>query len=133
MEAEQKGSAHLVLELRRRDEFADDLFVEFSVIDIDPSVLERIQNQELQSNSGSDPIKIAEIFRALSDGIFNELASPPADGTSPYGISTIRRNLQREYVKRLSTMVLVCTGLPVTPIICICTRVFSSELMDTAI
>jgi len=73
---------------------------------LDPSVLERIQNQELQSNAGSDPIKIAEIFRALSEGIFSEVASPPAVGTSPYAISTIRRNLQREYIKRLSTMVL---------------------------
>ena len=50
-------------------------------------------------------IKIAEIFRGLSDGIFTELAAP-AEGSSPYAISTIRRNLQREYIKRLSTMVL---------------------------
>ena len=28
----------------------------------------------MQSDPGSDPIKIAEIFRALSDGIFTELA-----------------------------------------------------------
>ena len=69
-------------------------------------MLQRIQNQELQSNAGSDPIKIAEIFRALSDGIFTEVASPPSDAPAPYGISTIRRNLQREYIKRLSTMVL---------------------------
>ena len=68
--------------------------------------LHRIQNQELQSNAGSDPLKIAEIFRALTEGIFTEVASPPAAAVAPYGISTIRRNLQREYVKRLSTMVL---------------------------
>ena len=30
----------------------------------------------------------------------------PADGPAPFAISTIRRNLQREYVKRLSNMVL---------------------------
>ncbi len=73
---------------------------------LDPGVLQRIQNQELQSDSGSDPIKIAEIFRTLSEGIFSEVAAPPVEGASPYAISTIRRNLQREYIKRLSTMVL---------------------------
>jgi hypothetical protein len=73
---------------------------------LDPSVLQRIQNQEIQSEPGSDPIKIAEIFRALSEGTFAELAAPPSSGSPPFVISTIRRNLQREYVKRLSTMVL---------------------------
>ncbi len=73
---------------------------------LDPSVLSRIQNQELQSNPGSDPLKIAEIFRSLAEGIFTEVASPPAEGSSPYTISTIRRNLQREYIKRLSNIVL---------------------------
>jgi hypothetical protein len=73
---------------------------------LDPSVLQRIQNQEIQSNAGSDPIKIAEIFRTLSEGIFSELSASPADGPPHDTISTIRRNLQREYIKRLSTMVL---------------------------
>jgi hypothetical protein len=72
---------------------------------LDSSVLERIQNQELQSDPGTSPIKVAEIFRSLSDGIFTEL-SGPASGSSAFSISTLRRNLQREYVKRLSTMVL---------------------------
>jgi len=72
---------------------------------LDSSVLQRIQNQELQSDPGSDPIKIAEVFRSLSDGIFTELSAPPG-GSSPFTISTIRRNLQREYIKRLSEMVL---------------------------
>ena len=72
---------------------------------LDSSVLQRIQNQELQSDPGTDPLKIAEVFRSLSDGIFTELGAP-ADGSSPFAISTIRRNLQREYIKRLSNMVL---------------------------
>jgi hypothetical protein len=70
------------------------------------SVLARIQNQELQSDAGSNPIKIAEIFRALSDGVFSEVSAPPAASAASYTISTIRRNLQREYIKRLSNMVL---------------------------
>src|SRR5262249_35982300 len=45
---------------------------------LDSSVLARIQNQEIQSNPGSNPLKISEIFRALSDGIFGEVATPPA-------------------------------------------------------
>ena len=73
---------------------------------LDASVLGRIQNQELQSNAGTDPIKIAEIFRASSTASSPKLPRSPSDGTSPFAISTIRRNLEREYVKRLSTMVL---------------------------
>ena len=53
----------------------------------------------------SDPLKVAEIFRSLSDGIFTELAAP-AGGPAQFAVSTIRRNLQREYIKRLSNMVL---------------------------
>ncbi|WP_165066372.1 zinc-dependent metalloprotease [Paludisphaera rhizosphaerae] len=69
------------------------------------STLQRIQNQEAQSDPGSKPLKMEEIFRSFTDGIFSELAPPPS-GSSPTTISTSRRNLQREYVKRLSTMVL---------------------------
>jgi hypothetical protein len=70
---------------------------------LDPSVLGRVQDQELQSDPGSNPIKIAEIFRSLSEGIFSELSATPK---ATFAISTLRRNLQREYIKRLSSMVL---------------------------
>jgi len=72
---------------------------------LDPGVLQRIQDQEMQSEPGADPLEIAEVFRGLSDGIFTELAGPPAGGAT-FAITTIRRNLQREYVRRLSAMVL---------------------------
>ncbi len=68
-------------------------------------VLERVENQELQGSPDGKPLKIAEIFRSLTDGIFTELKTPPS-GTAPCAISAIRRNLEREYVKRLSGMVL---------------------------
>jgi hypothetical protein len=74
-------------------------------------VLRRIQNQELSSDPGTNPLKVAEIFRGLSDGVFSELAAQ-ANGSTPYSISTIRRNLQREYIKRLSTMVLGARNEP---------------------
>ncbi|WP_197490961.1 zinc-dependent metalloprotease [Planctomyces sp. SH-PL62] len=70
-----------------------------------PATLQRLQNQEAQSDPGSNPLKIQDVFRAFTDGIFTELAPPPA-GPSPAAVSTIRRNLQREYVKRLGAMVL---------------------------
>ncbi len=74
---------------------------------LDGDVLQRIQNQEIQSDAGTQPLKIAEVFRSLSDGIFTEVAAAPAkDAKEPFAISTIRRNLQREYIKRLSGMVL---------------------------
>ena len=72
------------------------------------SVLTRLQNQELQSEPGSKPLLMAEVFRSLTDGITAELAAPAsADGKPhPVACSTIRRNLQREYVRRLSTIIL---------------------------
>ncbi len=74
---------------------------------LDSSVLHRIQNQEMQSDPESKPLQIAEVFRSLTDGIFSDVAVPPHDAAGkPFAISTIRRNLQREYIKRLSTMVL---------------------------
>jgi hypothetical protein len=70
------------------------------------STLQRLQNQEAQSDPGANPLKIEEVFRAFTDGIFTELAAPAEGEPAATTISTIRRNLQREYVKRLSTMVL---------------------------
>ena len=72
------------------------------------SVMTRLQNQELQSEPSSKPLLVAEVFRSLTDGITSELTSPPlADGKArPVSCSTIRRNLQREYLRRLSTIVL---------------------------
>jgi len=72
------------------------------------SVLTRLQNQELQSDPGSKPLAVAEVFRSLSDGIFSELNVPAAADGKPrsFACSTIRRNIQREYLRRLSTIVL---------------------------
>lgn len=73
-------------------------------------VLSRLQNQELQVDAGSDPLRAAEVFRALTDGIWTELANPAASAVDAkakdFAISTLRRNLQREHVRRLSTIVL---------------------------
>jgi hypothetical protein len=73
------------------------------------STLSRLENQQLQSEPGSNPLRMEEVFRALTDGIWGDLetlsASPDAK-SSKLGLSTMRRNLQREYLSRLATLVL---------------------------
>ena len=70
----------------------------------DPNILSRIQTQELQSDEGKKPLTMAEVFRTLTDGIWTEV---PADGKAEkVNCSVIRRNLQRDHVRRLCTMVL---------------------------
>ena len=69
------------------------------------STLNRIQNQEAMADPATKPLKIEELFRTFTDAIVGDLATAPVkDGKR--GISITRRNLQREYVGRLSGMVL---------------------------
>jgi hypothetical protein len=76
------------------------------------STLARLQNQQLQASAGADPLRMEEVFRSLTDGIWSDLDKLPAGGdskdpkTAKLALSTIRRNLQREYLRRLSSMVL---------------------------
>jgi Met-zincin/Domain of unknown function (DUF5117) len=75
------------------------------------ATLARLQNQQLQSNPESDPLGMEEVFRALTDGVWSDLDRLGApreekDKASKQAVSTIRRNLQREYLRRLSGMVL---------------------------
>ncbi|MFO0950889.1 MAG: zinc-dependent metalloprotease [Isosphaeraceae bacterium] len=67
-------------------------------------VLSRLQNQELQVDSGSDCLRIAEVFRSLTDGIWSETSNPTSGQSLKLG--TIRRNLQREHLKKLATIAL---------------------------
>jgi hypothetical protein len=76
-----------------------------------PDVLARLQNQELSADVGSEPLKMAEVFRSVTDGVWSELANPSAAGSGDgkgrnFALSTIRRNLQREHLRKLCTMVL---------------------------
>ena len=76
------------------------------------STLSRLQNQELQANTGTSPLRIDEVFRALTDGIWADLDKLPTkdDKDSKDGLSIIRRNLQREHLRRLGEMVLGSGG-----------------------
>jgi hypothetical protein len=67
-------------------------------------VLSRLQNQQLQAEDGGNPLRIEEIFQNLTDGIWSELAS--GSDSKKVSASTIRRNLQRDHLRRLATIVL---------------------------
>ena len=73
------------------------------------STLARLENQQLQADPGSDPLRLDELFRALSDGIWSDLdrlPKPADDKAGKFALTTIRRNLQGEYLRRLSAMVI---------------------------
>jgi hypothetical protein len=73
------------------------------------ATLARLQNQQLQASPDGDPLRMEEVFRELTDGVWSDLdrlCSPRANNASKLGLSMMRRNLQREYLRRLSGMVL---------------------------
>jgi hypothetical protein len=79
------------------------------------STLARIENQQLQADSGADPLRMEQVFRALTDGIWSDLdqaCASTADKNAKFVLSTIRRNLQREYLRRLSNIVLGRSASP---------------------
>jgi hypothetical protein len=67
----------------------------------DPAVLSRLQNQELQANPDTKPLKVAEVFQTMTDAIWN-----PVNGGKDAAVATMRRNLQREHLDRLCRFVL---------------------------
>jgi hypothetical protein len=70
------------------------------------TTLARLENQRLQSDAGADPLGMDEVFRSLTDGIWSDLDHVPGAKNAKFSLSVIRRNLQREYLRRLSNMVL---------------------------
>jgi hypothetical protein len=75
------------------------------------STLRRLQNQQLLTDGDAKPLKVDELFRVLTDNIWSELAPRSNENNgngngSPLNISVIRRNLQREHLRRLGTMVI---------------------------
>jgi hypothetical protein len=75
---------------------------------LDGQVLRAIQDSELLAGEGQEVLKMPEVFDVLSESIWSELPAADAGGgeKKKVAISTIRRNLQREYLKRLANMVL---------------------------
>jgi hypothetical protein len=72
--------------------------------------LSRLQNQELQADPGTNPLRIEEVFRALTEGVWSDLTLPADAPEKKLALSAIRRNLQREYLRRLSGIALGSTG-----------------------
>ena len=62
--------------------------------------LSRIQDNELRFAPDEKPFTMADLFRGLDNAIWSEL------DTGATQISSLRRNLQREYIKRLVRLVL---------------------------
>jgi hypothetical protein len=73
---------------------------------LDSSVLTRIQNHGLLSEPKDKPLQMSEVFRMLTDSVWSELAAEPKEDAGKLGLSTIRRNLQREHLRRLTSIVL---------------------------
>jgi Met-zincin len=69
----------------------------------DPDVLSRVQNNTLKAEKGDEPLTMAEVFRSITEGVWDEGKD---SGKAGNGSSIIRRNLQREHLKRLSGLVL---------------------------
>ena len=78
---------------------------------LNAATLNRLQNQQLQADPGGDPLRIEEVFRTLTDGIWTDPAAAAAKDAKDakagkIALTTMRRNLQREYLRRLMSMVL---------------------------
>jgi len=74
---------------------------------LDSTTLARIQDDELKVAANEDAYTLAEHVKMLSDGVFGELANPAAgehNNRNPY-IASFRRNLQRNALKRLGSLV----------------------------
>ena len=67
--------------------------------------LSRIQNAARTCGKEEKPLTVAEVFRALTDGIFADLPGPDGKVASGAKSSVVLRNLQRAYLARLSRMV----------------------------
>jgi len=72
---------------------------------LSPKVLQRIQANALKSaEKDGKPVTVAEVFRSVTDGVWADM--PPSNGKKDLPSSIVRRNLQREHVKKLSALVL---------------------------
>lgn len=73
---------------------------------LDSSVLRQIQESELRAEKGEETLRMPEVFDALTEAIWSELAIDGKSAEPSVAVSTARRNLQREHAQRLSNLVL---------------------------
>jgi len=89
--------------------------------------LERMHDAELKVPADQDAFTTAEMFESLTDSIFSELDSLE-DGEYSVrkpAISSLRRNLQRDYLQRLSTLAMGNGFAPAD-----CQTIAYAELID---
>lgn len=72
---------------------------------LNPAVLRRVQNNAAKTKAEDQPLTVAEVFRGVSDGIWADLPNGQQNGDLPKS-SIVRRNLQREHLKKLTGLVL---------------------------
>jgi hypothetical protein len=68
---------------------------------LSPAVMRRVLNNAQKASKDDQPLTLAEVFRSVTDGVWAE----PENGDKPT-MSVVRRNLQREHVKKLSAIAL---------------------------
>ena len=74
---------------------------------LSPTVLRRIQDNSFKAQNNDKCLELAEVFRTVTDGIWSDLPLKPAgDDKRTIPSSIVRRNLQREHLKKLTSMVL---------------------------
>jgi hypothetical protein len=73
---------------------------------LNPGTLTRVQNNALKVDNGEKALTQAEVFRTLTEGIWSEYPVKGMAEGKAGETSVIRRNLQRQHVKDLSTIVL---------------------------
>ncbi|MGH7700123.1 MAG: zinc-dependent metalloprotease [Gemmatimonadales bacterium] len=69
---------------------------------LDPGVLSRLRDAELRAEGGETTVTIPELFGTLTDAVWAEVG-PAGDGRVR-GVSSIRRDLQREHLGMLVRM-----------------------------
>jgi hypothetical protein len=77
---------------------------------LDGDTLNRVQNLALKNEGSDQPLTVAEVFRCLTEGTYADL--PNGEKSASAKSSVMRRNLQREYQKRLTELVLRGGGAP---------------------
>ncbi len=84
---------------------------------LDPAVLARIRDAELRAVANEDVFTIPELFDALAASVWSETSPragrPAGRGTETIGITSVRRDLQRAHLSRMTAMVVSpAAGLP---------------------
>jgi hypothetical protein len=71
---------------------------------LDPGTLTRLQANALKYDKEDNPVTVAEVFRAVTDSVWADLGATQVKGNTSAAV--IRRNLQREHLKDMTTLVL---------------------------